>query len=816
MLSLTQSLHHASRRLIHARGLAIAAILTLALGLAATTTVFTVVNAVLLRPLPYPRPDRLVSLSHTLVVGGDLRVDQSDASILFYGRHHRAFSHFGGYQATAAGVGPVSGADAERVPAGRVTAELFPTLGVVPLRGRLFSESDDRPGAAPVVVLAERLWLRKYGGDLGVVNGTLDIDGVPHEVIGILPARFRFPAPDTELWLPLSLDPSKTETSTFEHQAIARLRDGVSIDEAAADLQALLERLPDEFPGRLTRESIDATHMRVSVRPLAGVVVGDIGRVLWVVFGAAGFVWAIACANVANLFLVHAEGRSNAIALKRALGATRRDILADFLSESLLVSALAGVLGALAASAAVGAMRALGGVVDIPRLAEVSLDGTVLGAAAFLTAVTALFVSVIPALRSRTWSIAGVSGMASRAARAGRARQALVVAQVAFALILLVGSGLMARSMWRLLSVRPGFEPSNVMTFRLALPTVSYPGSDESVRFYVRATAAIAAVPGVSAAGAVSKLPLDEEGRTDSAVFLEDRPLPPGSLPGIHPVLYATPGYFEAAGIPFLEGRNFARPDPPRVVLEAVVSRAFAQRYWGNESPLGKRVRIYSANGPWYTVIGMVGNVRDKALDQPEDAILYCPLLPAREDPRWTPRDIAFVARTNGDPIVLAGALREAVRRLDSSLPLYRIRALSDIVANASARRWLTFLLVAGASAAALFLGAIGLYGVMSYVVTLRTREMGIRLAIGAAPDEVRLMVLRQGLAVTALGIAVGLAGAMPLTRFLTALLFEVSPADPTVLALAAVLLLVVSALASWLPARRAAAIDLACTLRTE
>jgi putative ABC transport system permease protein len=813
---LIQSLHHAARRLAGARGLSIAAVLTLALGLAATTTVFTLVNAVLLRPLPYPAPEQLVSLSHTLVVGGDLRVDQSDASILFYSRHHRAFSHFGGYQVTAAGVGPANGSDAERVPAGRVTAELFPTLAVVPLRGRLFSESDDRPGAAPVVVLSERLWRRKYGGDPGILNRILDIDRVPHEVIGILPARFRFPEPDTELWLPLRLDPAKTETSTFEHQAIARLRDGVSIDEAAADLQALLERLPDEFPGRLTRQSIGATHMRVSVRPLAAVVVGDVGRVLWVVLGAAGFVLAIACANVANLFLVHAEGRSNAIALKRALGATRADILVDFLSESLLVSALAGVLGALAAGASVGALRALGGVVDIPRLSELSLDGAVLGVAALLTMVTALFLSVIPALRSRTWSIAGVSGMGSRAASAGRARQALVVAQVAFALILLVGSGLMARSMWRLLSVEPGFEPSNVMTFRLALPTVSYPGSDDSVRFYVRATEAIAGVPGVSAAGAVSKLPLDEQGRTDSAVFIEDQPLPPGSLPGIHSVLYATPGYFEGAGIPFLQGRNFTRPAPPRVDLEAVVSRAFAERYWANESPLGKRVRIYSANGPWYTVVGMVGNVRDKALDQAEDAVLYCPLLPAREDPRWTPRDIAFVARTAGDPTVRAGAIRDAVRGLDPSLPIYRIRALDEIVERASARRWLTFLLVAGASAAALFLGAIGLYGVMSYVVTLRTREMGIRLAIGAAPDEVRFMVLRQGLAVAALGIAVGLAGAMLLTRFLAALLFEVSPTDPAVLALAAAVLLIVAGTASWLPARRAAVIDLARTLRTE
>ncbi len=794
--------------------------MTLTLGLAATITVFTLVNTVLLRPLPYPDPERLVSLSHTLVVGGSMRVEQSDASLLFYPRHQRAFTHFGGYQLTAAALGPVSGADAERVPASRVTADLFPTLGVVPLRGRLFDESDDRPGASPVAVLAERLWRRKYGGEPGILNRRLSIDGVPHDVIGILPDDVRFPSADTELWLPLRLDPRKTESATFEHYAVARLRDGVSIDEATGELQTLLERLPEEFPGRLTRASIDQTHMRVSVRPLAEVVVGDVGRVLWVILGAAGFVLAIAWANVANLFLVLAEGRRNALALKRALGASPVAVLFEFLCEGLLVSALAGILSVLVSAASVSALRSLGGAVDIPRLAEANIDAAVLGVAILSTLFTALFVSGLPALRSGARSSSWASSLQSRSTTVGRARHrvrhALVVSQVALALVLLVGSGLMARSIWRLRSVEPGFEPANAITFRLALPPIAYPGSDEAVRFFVRALDGIASSPSVQAAGVASKLPLDEQGRTDSAVWAEDRPIAPGSLPGIHPVLYVTPGYFAAAGIPFLEGRSFTRPDPPNVLLEAVVSRALAERYWANESPIGKRVRIYSRGSSWYTVVGVVGNVRDKALDQPEDQLLYCPLLPARDDPRWTPRDIAFVVRTVGDPDAVAGAARDVVRGLDPSLPLYRIRSLTDIVAQATARRTFTFLLVGGASGVALLLGAIGLYGVMSYVVTLRTREMGIRLAIGAAPDEVRRMVLRQGLAVAVVGIAVGLAGAAALTRFLAALLFEVSPTDPTVLGLAAALLLAVAVLASWLPARRAAVVDVASTLRTE
>ncbi len=819
MRSLSQSLQHAARRLACARGLALAAILTLALGLAATTTVFTLVNAVLLRPLPYPMPERLVSLSHTLVVNGSLRVDQSDAGILFYSRHQQSFTHLGGYQVKAAGLGPASGADAERVPAGLVTSELFPALGVAPLRGRLFAESDDRPGAAPVVLLSERLWRRKYGGEPDILNRRLEIDGVPHEVIGVMPKSVRFPASDTELWLPLRLDPAKTESATFDYQAVARLGEGVSIDEAASELQALLERLPDAFPGRLTREAIEQTEMRVSVRPLTAVVVGDIGRVLWVVLAAAGFVLAIACANVMNLFLVLAEGRRNALALKGAFGASRFAILMEFLCEGLLVSVVAGALGVLIASASVQVLRSLGEAADVPRLAEVSLDGAVLGVAGLLTVLTALVVSGLPAWRASAASLSWASSLTSRSATAGRARnrarQGLVAAQVALALILLVGSGLVARSLWRLRSVPPGFDPANALTFRLALPSVTYPGPDESVRFFVRAVDGIASVPGVRAAGAASKLPLDEGGRIDSAVFVEDRPIPAGSLPGIHPVLYVTPGYFGAVGIPLITGRSFTRPDPPRVFLEAVVSRAFAERYWANQSPIGKRVRIFS-KGPWYTVTGVVENVRDRGLEHPQDPILYCPLLPAREDPRWMPRDIAFVVRTAGDPAAVSSSIRDVVRDLDPSLPLYRIRTLADIVAQASARRSFALLLVGGASAVALLLGAIGLYGVMSYVVTLRTREMGIRLAIGAPPDQLRRMVLRHALAVATLGIAVGLAGAVALTRFLAALLFEVSPTDPTVLALAAVLLLAVAGVASWIPARRAAGIDLAGTLRTE
>jgi putative ABC transport system permease protein len=559
--------------------------------------------------------------------------------------------------------------------------------------------------------------------------------------------------------------------------------------------------------------------MRVSVRPLAAVIVGDIGRILWLLLGAALFVLAIACANVANLCLVRAESRRPALAVQRALGAAASAIAVEFLAEGVLISALGGALALAASAAAVQLLRSLSGIVDIPRIAEVSIDGSVFGAAALVVALTALIISVVPALRSRTRPTAFFLSAASRSATAGRdrhrAQQALVVSQVALALVLLAGSGLMARSVWRLRSVSPGFDRSHAITFRLALPLAPYPRSDDAVRFLDRAAEAFANIPGVTAAGATSKLPLDDQGRADTAVFVEERPVQPGSLPGLHPISYVMPGYFAAAGIPFMSGRTFARPDPPHVLLEAVVSRAFARRYWQNASPIGKRLRIF-LTGPSYTIVGVVGSTRDTALDQPEDQLVYCPILPAPIDPRWTPRDMAFVVRTAGDPAAVSGAVRTAVRRLDPSLPVYQVRALTEIVAHASSMRALALFLIAGASLVALLLGALGLYAVMSYVVSLRLREMGIRLALGALPRDVRWMVSRQGLIVAALGVGVGLAGAMMLTRFLAALLFEVNPTDPAVLAGAALFLMAVAAVASWLPARRAAALDPARILRSE
>lgn len=815
-MSIDRLIQHAARRLGRSRGFTIAAFLTLTVGLGCATTVFSIVNAVLLRPLPYPQSERLVSVSHTLQVRGTLHVDQSDASLLFFHRHNRAFTQFGGYQASAAALGPAGGADAERVAAGRVTSGVFDALRVSPLRGRLFSEADDAPGAEKVAIVAERLWQRRFGGDPGLLHRRIIIDGDAREVIGILPDAVRFPSSSTELWLPLSLNPSKTDSATFDYQAIARLHDGVSIAQAEADLQSLLPRLPDEFPGRLTRAAIDQTDMRVTVRPLASVVVGGAATLLWVVLGAAGFVLATACANVAGLFLVRAEGRRKMFAIQHALGASAATVLLEFLSEALLLAGLAAMAAVAIAAAAARALRSASIAIDLPRLTEVKVDAVVLGGAGLATALTVLLVGAFAAWRSRAGSGFEALHAGSTVGRTEhRARYALVASQVALAMMLIVGAGLMAKSMWHLRRVQPGFDRTGALTFRLALPPAADGGADQAVRFFAQSLDAVARIPGVQAAGAASKLPLEEHDQTDTAVFIESRPLPMGALPRIHPVTYVSPGYFAAIGIPIVDGVTFGQPDPPRTRLDAMVSRSFAERYWPGESAIGQRVRIL-VSGPWYTVVGVVGDVRSAALDRPADPMIYCPLLPPAADQRWTPRDLAFVVRTSGDPAALAGAIRGAIHRLDPSLPVYHTERISELVARASSRRALALLLIAVASTIALLLGMVGLYGVMAYVVSLRTREIGIRIALGERPAAIGLIVARQGVSVATIGVAAGVAGAIALARALGRLLFDVAPFDPPVIVLSAALVLALAASASWIPSRRAASVDPSIALRGE
>jgi predicted permease len=824
------TIRHAIRRLLRAPGFTAAAVLTLTLGIGATTAVFTVVDAILLRPLPYPEPDRLVDLSHTLTVSGISRVDQSDATFLYYARANRTFTAIGAYRVTGVNVGRLNGSSdtrSERVDAGLVSASMFRVLRASPLLGRTFRDAEDEPNAAPVVLLGQRFWERQFGADGAVLGRQLAIDGIAREVVGIMPATFDLPGARTQVWLPIGIDPAHTATAAFDYRGIGRLRPGVTLDAAAADLQRLLPEVPQAFPGRLTAKSIEQIHMQADVRPLRDVVVGDVGRVLWIVLGAVGCVLLVACANVMNLFLVRAEGRQHELAVRRALGAGRATLAAEHVAEGAVLATVGGVLAVGLAAIGVRLLASLDGSINLPRVAELRVDGVVLAVACAITALATLLVSVLPAIRGASASASAALSEMGRALTAARrrhrARHALIVAQVALALVLLTGAGLMARSFARLRAVPSGIDATHAFVFRVALPRAVYGDSGSAARFIVRALGDVSAVPGVEAAGVVTKLPLVPDARQDTALFVEDHPLAPGTIPNLHQVAFASPGYFRAMGIPIVDGRGFDTLDPARAPREVIISRSVASRYWPKASAIGKRVRT-SPVGEWSTIVGVAGDVRGTALDQPPDEIVYLPLVVTlggtamgqEPERRWTPRDLAFVVRAARDPVPVGERAERAVRALDPEVPAFGARSMSAIVSQAASRTTLTLLMLGIASAVALALGAVGIYGVISYVVSLRTREIAVRLALGAQPSDVRRMVSRQAGVVVAIGIALGLGASIVFTRVLGALLFDVSPVDPLSLAGAAGVLALVAALASWLPARRAAGLDPAHALRAD
>ncbi|MDE3173575.1 MAG: ABC transporter permease, partial [Gemmatimonadota bacterium] len=786
------ALRLAARRLLRAPSFAAAAALTLALGIGGTVAVFSVVDGVLLRPLPFPRADRLVDLSHTLAVAGLTRVDQSDATFLLYRRDNRVFSDLGAYRAQSVNFASLSSnsdaAPAERLDAASVTPGLFRVLRTAPARGRGFAEADAQPGAPPVALISHGLWTRDFGGAPSAIGRTIVVDGVERRIVGVMAAGFDIPGDRASLWLPLVLDPTHVNSAAFDYRAIARLRDGVTIAAAAADLQRLLPQVPVVFPGRLTATGIAVTHMAAVVRPLRDVVVGHVARTLWTVLGAVGALLLLACANVAGLFVARGEGRRREFAVRRALGAGRAALLLEFLAESVLLSAVGGALGLALAAAGVAWLRRLPMAAAIPRIGEARVDGAAVAAAMAGSLFAAVSVSILPLLRSGAAPPALLLAGQGRAATAGRSRQrtrrALVVLQVALALVLVAGTALFARSFQRLSAVDPGFDAARGLAFRVALPPAEYPSAGDAARAVVAGLDAVRRLPGVEAAGAATRLPLDAEASQDSAVFVEDRPVPAGKLPDIHEMVFATPGYFAAMGIPLVAGRLFGPPDPSldpaRAPREVVVSEAFARRYWSAGGAVGRRIRM-NPRDPWSTIVGVVGSVRDAGLERAPAATVYLPLVTAdAAGAAWTPRDLAFVVRAAGaaDPAALAGPARRALARVAPAVPLFRVMPLRALLSAAVSRTTFTLLLVGVAALVALAVGWTGIYGVVAYLVALRTREIGVRLALGARPADVRRMIVSGALADAAIGVAIGLAGAAAVTRGLGALLFGVAATD--------------------------------------
>jgi predicted permease len=799
MSTLVRDLRFAVRALRRSPGFTAVAVLTLALGIGATSAIFSVVSGVLLRPLPYGQPDRIVVAMHRG------RFPVAPANYFDWRAQSRA------YEATAAAQawGPQREATLtgrgrpEALRALRVTADLLAVLGVRPLLGRGFAPGDDQPGAAPVVVLSHRLWLRRFAGDRGVVGQTLVLDGTAHTVVGVMPPGFVFPLfwlKNAELWAPLDLAARAQDRNGESLRLFARLRPGVTRAEAQAETDGIWRGLAARFP-RDTRAD-------VVIGPLHDKVVGNVQRPLLVLLAGVGFVLLIGCANVANLLLSRSAARQREIAIRASLGAGRARLVRQLLTESALLALLGGALGVGLCAWGVQALVALAPP-DLPRLDAVAVDGPVLAFALAVSLLTGVAFGLAPALRLTTPDLQRSLRAGGRAATDGaggqRTRGLLVIAEVALALVLLIGGGLMIRSFQRLLAIDPGFRPQGVVAFDV-------PGRwapEQRLPSYQRLMARVRALPGVQAAGAINHLPLagDIWGR-GYVIPGAPLPLPDRQMTAIYRIV--APGYLATMGMTLVRGRDVGEQDGPGAPGVAIVNEAFARATWPGQDPLGKRISVQDGGPDPREIVGVVRDVRQRdwsAATQPEMYLAYL------QNPSST---LTLVVRAAGAAEAVVPAVGREIAALDSQLPPARVRVMDDVVADAVGQPRFHLLLLNLFAALALVLAAVGVYGVMAYAVSRRTQEIGVRLALGAPARRVLALVVGQGLRLAAAGVVLGLVAAAATTRLMRALLYEVSPTDPLTFAALALGLLAVSALASYLPARRATRIDPMTALRSE
>ncbi len=699
----------------------------------------------------------------------------------------------------------------------RVTAGVFEILRVPALVGRTFAEADDAPGSPETVVLAYRYWTQRFGGDADVVGKTIQIEGRPREIIGVMPSHLRFLRYDPAFYLPFQFDRSKLFFADFSCQGLARLRSGATIAEANSDMARMIPLAIEEFPmpGGLTAEMMEEARFGPNVIPLKEDVVGDVGNVLWVLLGTVGLVLLIACANVTNLFLVRAEGAQREVAMRTALGAGFGRIAWQSLAESLVLGTLGGLAGLGLAQAGIRVLRYLAPA-DLPRLEEISIDGTVLGVTLGLTVFAALLFGLVPVLQYGNAQLVSALKEGGHGSGHGRARHRLrnllAVSQVAFALVLLIGSGLMIRSFRALRDVHPGFErPEEVLTLRLSIPEAEIEEDIAAVRAHEEILDRLSQLPGVTSVGAASSVTM-EGWQSNNPVFVEEFPVPNNQLPPIRRFKSVAGGYFSTMGIPILAGRAIDWSDIHERRQVVMITENLAREYWDDPfEAIGKRVRD-TTKTPWREIVGVVGNVRDDGVSQEATKAIYWPMVVEDiwEEDLSVERSWAYVIRTSrSNPESLLPEVRSSVWSVNPNLPLANVRVPSrSILDRSMARTSFTLVMLGIATTVAILLGAVGIYGVISYTVSQRTREIGVRMALGARNADVSRMVLQQGGIVAAIGIATGLAAAIGLTRLMSALLYGVTAADPMTFLLAAVGVGVISLLASYVPARRAANVD--------
>jgi putative ABC transport system permease protein len=829
--SLVRDVRFGFRALRRHPGFTVAAVLTLGLGMGASGSIFTLLQRVVLDPFPYPSAERLVRLKNPVPgVGKGDEWNLSAAQFFYYGAHAPALGELGGYRQGESSM--QIGAEPRRVQVASVTAGMLHLLGARAVRGRLLDTNDDRTGGADVVMLGYGFWRTQFGGDEKVLGKTIRVNESPMVVIGVMAPGIELPPdrgegihPRAELWTAMRLNPAGPFYNNHWIPVVARLARGATAATAQRELDRLLPQLPEAFPLAYGAEFFKRYGFHTVAYPLKRYVLGDMARNLWILLAAVGLVLIIACANVVNLLLVRLETRRREVAVRSALGAGRGAIAREALAEGCILALSAGTLAALLSLAATRWLVALAPP-GIPRLDAVVFDGKILVVMLALALLIAGALAAVPALQYRGVTALSALGEGGRAGTAAiqqqRVRGMLVVTQVALALMLVVGSSLLLRSFQRLRSVDPGIDPHGVLTFDWYLPYQRYDSLTKVWQFHDAVLQRVRALPGVLAAGASEELPLltgfgcTVQGFEEQAVYDRIKAAGLTTCSGQAPT---TPGYFETLRIPLVAGRYFTDADNTAPERGAVnVTRAFAERFWPGENPLGKGMK---PNGrgqpPFYHVVGVVGDLHGSALDDPPAMGAFYPIVAMPGGGRWYPSGMHVVVRTaRGDPLALLPAIRRIVNEVDPAIPLANAEAMPTLVNRSMGRLSFTMLLLGIAGAVALGLAAIGLYGLISFVVARRTNEIGVRIALGARPRQVESLVVGGALKLAGLGLLIGLAGAGASARVLGGLLYGVAPWDPASYLGAVLMVLVVAGLAGWIPARRAARVDPVEALREE
>jgi putative ABC transport system permease protein len=807
METLFQDVRFGARMLAKHKGFTAVAVLTLALGIGANTAIFSVVNAVLLKPLPYDNSHELVQ-----IWGTQPQLDtapMSPANFLDWREQNRVFERVAAYTGQNLNLSGV--ADPERIRATRVSADLFELLRVRPELGRAFLAEEDQYGGQRVVILSHGLWQRRFGANPEILGRSLTLNDQSYVVVGVMPPDFSFPRTTTEMWTPIAFSPGERGTRNTNYiSVLARLKPGVTIEQARSEMEALARRQQEQYQEANTGIGVKLISYKEQV-------VGNTRPILLLLLGAVGFVLLIACANVANLLLARAAGRRKEMAVRSALGAGRRRVVRQLLTESVLLALVGGGLGLLLALWGINLLVALQPA-NIPRLAELRVDRGVLMFASALSLLTGVAFGLAPALRATKLDLNDALKEGGKGADAGggrqRLRSILIVSEIALSLVLLIGAGLMIKSFWRLNQVEPGFNAENTLTMVVSLPTTRYAEPGRQVAFFRQAVERVGNLPGVDAAGVTTNIPLF--GGNSTGFNVEgDPPYAPGQRPLVE-YRSVSPGYFRAMGIPLLRGRTFNEQDGGDAPGVVIINETLARRHFPGEDPLGKRLG-FSGPTDWREIVGVVRDTRNYGLDEEVKPEAYMPY--TQSAPGYLAGSISgmiLVARTASDPQGMSAAIKREVQGLDGNLPVYNIKTMEQHLAESTAQRRFNMLLLSAFAGVAVLLAVFGLYGVMSYMVSQRTREIGLRMALGAQARDILGMAVRQGVVLILIGIGVGLAGALALTRVMSGLLYGVDATDPATFAAIVLLLAFASLIACYIPARRATRVDPLIALKYE